>query len=61
MANKYSVEFEVFVDSIHGSDVITFDDFVDARKCAEKWAETAGAPVIVTQVQRVIVLEVDNK
>lgn len=58
---KIEIEYEVFVDSVHGSDVVKFDNFKDARKCAEDWAKTAGDPVVVTRVQREIVMEVTDK
>ena len=42
--------YEVFVDSIHGSDVVVKDTLNEALKCAETWSKEVKNPVIVTKV-----------
>ena len=47
-------EYEVWVDNIHGSDVLTFDDFVDAVAEAYKWSKDVENDVVIEIVDRKI-------
>ena len=49
------VQFEVYTDSIHGSDVLTFDTFDEARVAAEKWSKECDCPILIEKIERSII------
>lgn len=59
------VKFEVFVDSVNGSDVITFDYLADAKAYANKWAKELKLKkhesVVVLKVEETIMTEIKGE
>ena len=57
-----NVKYQVFVDSIHGSDVLDFDELDDARKAAKEWKKELSKKddnrVIIIKVTEEIVDEI---
>lgn len=47
------IEYEIYVNSIHGSDVVTFDTLDSAIKCAEEWSmNVIDCDVVIEKVER---------
>ena len=47
------IEYEVYVDTIHGSDVVTFDTLEEAEKCALEWSMGCiDCDVVIEKVER---------
>lgn len=45
-------EYEVFAESIHGSDVAKFYSLEDAVECARKWASKCDCRIAIVKVTR---------
>ena len=58
---KKVVRYEVFADSVYGSDVVHADTLNEARKKAEEWAKDSNCPIVVMKVEEQIVLEVKGE
>lgn len=46
------IEYEVYVNSVHGSDVVTYDDFNQAVAEAYKWSKETDCDVVIEVVER---------
>lgn len=53
--------FEIFADSVYGSDILYADTLNEARKKAEEWAKDSDCPIVVVKVEEQIVLEVKGE
>lgn len=52
------IEYEIYVDSVYGSDVVVKDTLEEAIKCAEEWSmntHCVDSDVIIEKVERQIV------
>lgn len=54
------IHYEVWVDNIHGSDVLTFDDFVEAIAEAYKWSKDVENDVVIEIVESKIGYKFNN-
>ena len=44
------IHYEVYADSVHGSDVVVREYLNEALKCAEDWSKNSDCPIIVAKV-----------
>lgn len=52
------IEYEIYVDSVYGSDVVVKDTLEEAIKVAEEWSmntQCVDSDVIIEKVERTIV------
>jgi len=52
--------YQIFADSVYGSDIVEKDTLNEARKVADEWAKTSKCKIVVLKVTEQIVLEVSN-
>ena len=51
-------KYEVFVDSVNGSDVCTFDTLPEAKTCARNWAKELITAKKLAKHESVVILKV---
>ena len=53
-------KYEVFVDSVYGSDVLTYDTYKEAFKAAEDWLKDLkkGEKIVILKVTEEIATEI---
>ena len=52
---KKTVEYEVYADSVWGSDVITCDTKEEAIERAKEWKKDCDKPIVILEITKEIV------
>lgn len=52
------VKFEVYADTVYGSDVLTFDTIEEALKEAKEWKKHSNNNILIVRVEETLVAEI---